>query len=287
MSSGRGSTWSSAGRRVTLKYEFLVSPGADPCRDIGLAYRGAEALSIGAGGALLIGTPWGTLRDEKPRTFQVVDGRRVPVESQFALGDKAGTYGFALGAYDTSRPLVIDPGLLYATYLGGAEFEEANHVASAPDGSMYVDRCYASRRTFPSTAGAFDRTRGGSSDGFVMKFGAGGSLVYATFIGGSSPDRATSVDVDSSWERLRRWMDGLDRLPDDAGSARDLVGCHPGRLRREARRRRLGISSTRRTSADEVHHCGIRPRGGCRRKRLRYRQYRLVSRRRPERSTRR
>ena len=78
------------GANGKLKYEFVARPGADPRRDPARLPRRGDGLALGAGGQLLIATPLGTLRDEKPRTFQVVDGRRVPVESQFALGDKAG-----------------------------------------------------------------------------------------------------------------------------------------------------------------------------------------------------
>jgi hypothetical protein len=183
------------GAKGTLKYEFVARPGADPSR-IQLAYRGADGLALSSAGQLLIDTPFGTLRDEKPRTFQTIDGHRVPVESRFALGEKAGTYGFTLGAYDTSRPLVIDPGLLYSTYLGGAGFEEARNVAVGTDGSTYVTG-FTESPDFPSTVGSFDATRDGTSDGFLTKLDAGGALVYATFIGGSASDTANSIAVDA------------------------------------------------------------------------------------------
>jgi hypothetical protein len=197
------------GANGKLKYEFVARPGADPSR-IQLAYRGADGLALSSAGQLLIDTPFGTLRDEKPRTFQMVDGRRVPVASRFTLTERAGTYGFALGAYDSSRALVIDPGLLYASYLGGADFEEAQNVALGADGSMYVAG-YTLSTNFPSTAGAFDPTRDGSSDGFVTKFGADGSLVYATFIGGSEPENAIGLSVDAAGNAyVAGWTDSAD-----------------------------------------------------------------------------
>jgi hypothetical protein len=197
------------GAKGTLKYEFVVAPGADPSR-IGLTYRGADRLVVGSAGVLLIDTPFGTLRDEKPRSFQSIDGRRVPVESRFALGERAGSYGFALGGYDASRPLVIDPGLLYSSYLGGAEFDEARNVALGADGSMYVTGATTSA-DFPSTAGPFDPARDGPSDGFVTKFDTDGSLVYSTFIGGSAPDNATGLAVDRSGSAyVVGWTDSSD-----------------------------------------------------------------------------
>ena len=72
------------GQGGKLKYEFHVAPGADPSR-IRLAYAGAEGLSLGAAGNLLIATPLGTLRDSRPVSYQRIGGERVPVESRYAL----------------------------------------------------------------------------------------------------------------------------------------------------------------------------------------------------------
>ena len=90
------------GREGALKYEFRVRPGADPAR-IRLAYRGQRRLSLGRGGELRIATALGVLRDARPVSYQTIGGRRVPVESSFALG-KNGAYGFELGRYDPRLP---------------------------------------------------------------------------------------------------------------------------------------------------------------------------------------
>ena len=84
-----------------LKYEFLVHPGAH-VSDIGLAYAGANGLSLTDAGALRIQTPLGPLTDSAPRSYQVVDGRRVPVDSRFGTEGKS-AYGFAAGSYDHTR----------------------------------------------------------------------------------------------------------------------------------------------------------------------------------------
>ena len=78
-----------------------------------------QRLSLDQNGELRIETALGLLRDARPVSYQQIGGRRVAVESRFALG-RGGAYGFAVGAYDPRYPLVIDPGLLYSTYLGGS-----------------------------------------------------------------------------------------------------------------------------------------------------------------------
>ena len=183
----------------TLKYEFLVRPGAR-VDDIRLAYRGASGLRLTRGGALLVGTSLGVLRDRAPRTYQRVGGRLIAVPSRFALAGKR-AYGFAVGRYDAGRALVIDPGLTYSTYLGGAgrEFQGSGlGLALDSAGSVYVSGGTNSA-DFPTTPGAFDRTLDGVGDGFVTKLNpAGSALVYSTFLGGSSSDGGHAIAVDSA-----------------------------------------------------------------------------------------
>jgi beta-propeller repeat-containing protein len=186
------------GRGAALEYELHLKPGADPSK-IGLAYRGADGLSIGRGGNLLIQTPLGTLRDSRPRSYQRIGGRRVPVDSRYALKKGGSAYGFALGAsYDPRRALVIDPGLNYSTYLGGAGSDEGFGIAVDGAGSAYVTGDSVSS-DFPTTAGAFEPTYSGGEDAFVTKLSPdGSSLVYSTFLGGTSSDVGKGIAVDAS-----------------------------------------------------------------------------------------
>ncbi len=129
------------GQGGTLKYEFHVAPGADPSR-IGVAYRGAEGLSLGAAGNLLIATPLGTLRDARPVSYQRIGGKRVAVESRYALKGSS-AYGFALGRHDPGRPLVIDP----ATRV--TPRTSAGTTRTGPAGSRWMrnGNAYVSRST--------------------------------------------------------------------------------------------------------------------------------------------
>lgn len=147
-----------------LKYEFVVRPGAR-LSDIRLAYRGASGLRLARDGALHVGTPLGAIRDSPPLSYQLVDGRRVAVPSRYAL---AGThaYGFTTSAYDPARTLVIDPGLEYSTFLGGAGDEFVNAIAVDQRGDAFITG-RAPAPDYPTTPGALDRSStllGGTSD---------------------------------------------------------------------------------------------------------------------------
>jgi hypothetical protein len=184
------------GQGGKLAYELRLQPGADPDQ-IALAYGGADGLSIGPGGNLLIQTPLGTLRDSRPRTYQRIGGRRVAVGSRYVLKNGGSAYGFALGAsYDPRRPLVIDPSIDYSTYLGGQGSDEGFGIAVDGAGSAYVTGDSVSS-DFPTTAGAFEPTYNGGQDAFVTKLSPdGSSLVYSTFLGGTSSDVGKGIVVD-------------------------------------------------------------------------------------------
>jgi hypothetical protein len=152
-----------------LKYEFHVKPGSS-VDQVRLGYRGADGLSVGTGGELLVRTSIGVLKDAAPVSYQRIGGERVPVESRYVLrGD--GGYGFAVGAYDPRYPLVIDPGLDYSTFLGGTSIDRGLGIA-VRDGRAYVTG-FTDSADFPTTLGAFDRTYNGIDDAFVTKLPTG------------------------------------------------------------------------------------------------------------------
>lgn len=194
------------GESGQLTYEFLVQPGAR-VRDIRLAYRGAKKLSVDSDGNLVIHTALGSLSDQHPTTYQWIDGKRVEISSRFALNRRSRTaYGFSVGAYDRNQPLVVDPGLVYSTFLGGSADDAGNGIAVDCAGQAYVTGNTYSVN-FPVTAGAFDTSWNGGAftfgggDTFVTKLNSNGSaLVYSTFLGGTldEPIFGSSIAVDSA-----------------------------------------------------------------------------------------
>jgi hypothetical protein len=183
-----------------LQYEFLLRPGAR-VRDIQLAYRGAKNLSVDGDGNLIVNTSLGSITDTHPVTYQLIDAKRVQVASRFVLQRRTKTgYGFALGDYDHSRDLVLDPGLVYSTYLGGTGDDGGDSIAVDSCGQAYVTGWTYSAANFPKTTGAYNTAHNGSQDVFVTKFnGNGSALIYSTYFGGTSdePYIASSIAIDS------------------------------------------------------------------------------------------
>jgi hypothetical protein len=187
--------------RGQLEYRFILRPGAH-VEDIRLAYAGADGVTLAADGDLSVRTPAGTLTNARPFSYQHVEGRRAAIESRFVVhegGDGPATYGFALaGNVDPARSIVIDPSLVYSTYLGGSGQDAGFGIAVDDAGHAYVTGVTQST-DFPTTAGAYAVANAGSSDAFVVKFGdTGTSLLYATYLGGSGADSGTEIVLDAS-----------------------------------------------------------------------------------------
>jgi hypothetical protein len=200
------------GAQGQIEYDFVVAPGWDP-GTIRLAFQGADSLSLDAQGNLILQTPVGEVRMHAPRVFQEVDGRPQPIGGGYrlyaspahsassALGTRlpARLLGFDVAAYDRSKPLIIDPGLSYSTYLGEwASIDSGYGIAVDAAGNAYVTG-QTSSSDFPTTPGAFQAVFGGGFDAFVTKLNPTGSgVVYSTYLGGGYDERGNAIAVDAA-----------------------------------------------------------------------------------------
>jgi len=182
------------GNGRTLEYDFVVAPGADP-EQIGFAIDGAEKVSVDAGGDLVLQMAGGELRMHKPVVYQDVDGVRTPIDGRFVLKG-ANQVGFQVAAYDAGRALVIDPVLVYSTFLGGGGADMGLAIAADGGGNVYATGSTQSSN-FPLTA-ALSTALSGNTDAFVTKFTSSGGVLFSTYLGGGSPDEGRGIAVDQS-----------------------------------------------------------------------------------------
>jgi hypothetical protein len=178
-----------------LKYTFIVHPGFDPDQ-IRLSYRGATISAIDSG-QLKVSTPFGGLVDQAPIVWQdTEEGRRfVPCSYSFLTVNDS-EYGFNVGTYDPTLPLVLDPGFtVYSGLIGGSGGEEGYGIAVDAEGNAYVTGKTDST-DFPRNVGL---AHAGGKDVFVAKVRPDGkALVYCGFIGGSADDFGRGIAVDAA-----------------------------------------------------------------------------------------
>mgnify|MGYP000476923813 CR=1 FL=1 len=196
---------------------FTVAPSFDP-KQISIALKGADKLEIGKLGELIVHTGNGPVSFTAPIAFQENDqGERVSVDVAYALvgvgADSAAlpgtppsdaesspiatTYTFTLGAFDPTRPLVIDP-LLRSTYLGAAGNDQAFALAIHPASGEVVVAGFTSSptTTFPGLSGGAQGTSGGGEDAFVSRFSADlGTLLRSTYLGAAGFDQASALAI--------------------------------------------------------------------------------------------
>lgn len=201
------------GRRSQLKYEFHVAPGADYTA-IQIQYEGIQGLTLGDDGSLVVnlGDEWGSLVDAAPYIYQDTGGQRVEVPGQFVLLDDH-TYSFVLtGPYDPVETLVIDPNLVWSTYLGGSNADTGLGVSVSDTGNVYV-----AGHTLSSgwMSGGFDTSYNGSRDAFLAKLTPSGGLAWSTYLGGSGEDYGVDIAVDGTasvyvtgWTYSSGWISG-------------------------------------------------------------------------------
>jgi hypothetical protein len=94
--------------------------------------------------------------------------------------------GFEVGPYDINKPLVIDPILVYSSYIGGAATDTGLSVAVDSSGRAYLAGITTSDETTFPIENAIQGTQIDTL-GFVTKLNpAGNDVLYSTFLGDSN-----------------------------------------------------------------------------------------------------
>jgi hypothetical protein len=209
-------------KRRQVEYDLVLAPGADPER-IRFGVQGADAVAIGAQGELILHTAAGDLVQPVPAIYQQEGVCRRPIEGRWTLlargagaapiagtADTADTaqLGFAIGPYDRTRPLVIDPTLVYSTYLGGGFLESVAQVAVDGAGNAYV------------TGTTTSADLSGTGNAFVMKINATGTaIVYSSYLGGDAQSLGYAIAVDHAGSAYVTGITSAANFPGTAASA--------------------------------------------------------------------
>ena len=181
------------GTAGAFEFDFIVTPAANPDQ-IRLKFDGAQEIEVDTEGDLVLRSGKRELRHRRPVIYQQIDGEKVNVAGSYVLEDDE-TVTFRLASYDTSRPLVIDPLVEWQVTIGGSGDDQFNSVAIGPDGTIHVAGTTESS-DIPTEGGWATQPPGGPSDAYVATLRPDGTLINATFLGGSGQDIADDIVVD-------------------------------------------------------------------------------------------
>ncbi len=218
------------GSQRQLEHDFIVAPAADPS-SITMSFDGAKKLSLDAQGNLILATTDGEVRLQRPVVYQEIDGARREISASLVLKDTH-QVGFRVAAYDSNKPLVIDPVLFYSTYLGGSGSDNGAAIAVDSAGNAYVTGQTGSTN-FPTTSGTFQSSFAGGDaswaglalDAFVTKVNPTGSaLIYSTYLGGSANDAAIGIAVDSAGSAYVTGLTDSTNFPTTSGAFQTSFG---------------------------------------------------------------
>jgi hypothetical protein len=192
-----------------LEFDFQLAPGADPGQ-IALSFPDLDGVTVTPDGQLQLTTATGTITVAAPVAYQTVSGvGTVAVPSGFAVRG-TNQVGLTVGPYNHSLPLIVDPLIQGATYLGGGQNDELagngppiitptdSAMTSDGGGSIFLTGSTNSTN-YPTTTGVFQATnKGGTTDAFVTKMnGQGTALAWSTYLGGGGADVGYGITVDS------------------------------------------------------------------------------------------
>ncbi|WP_128544318.1 DUF7948 domain-containing protein [Larkinella soli] len=205
----------------TLKYEFLVRPGADPSV-IRLLYEGATSVTKEQD-QLVIGTSLLPFREAKPYCFTEKNGKPTEVPSAWKVNGRTASFDLPNG-YDTSLPLTIDPSLIFSTYSGSTSDNWGHTATYDAEGNLYTAGVVFGAGLNPTT-GAFQTKFGGELDVSVLKFSPDGrQLLYAAYLGGTTGETPHSLIVNSKNELLIYGVTSSDNFPVTGGYSRKFSG---------------------------------------------------------------
>jgi hypothetical protein len=184
-----------------LRFDFIVKPGAD-ASVIQMAYEGADKIAVNDSGDLVLTIAGKKLVTSKPFTYQEDGGVKKEVASHFVVKD--GRVSVVLAKYDTTKDVIVDPSVIFVTYLGGLLNDSVNGVAianptltTASQPSAYFVTGTTNSTNFPSTSGVAQAAKTGDSDAFVTKINfTGSTILWSTYLGGNSQDSGNAIALD-------------------------------------------------------------------------------------------
>ena len=175
-----------------MEYDFIIHPGGDP-NQLRMQFEGQDSLRLNAEGEVGIFSPFGTVTDRAPRSYQS-GGHRVV--SRYDLTENL--LSFRVGEWDRASDLVIDPPRIWATYFGGNSDDRPGHITSDRHSNILL--CgFTQSATQIATSGAHQTVyAGGGSEVFISKFDPSGTIVWSTYYGGTGQEGVGDIVTDSS-----------------------------------------------------------------------------------------
>lgn len=178
---------------VGFSYDFIVHPGASPDK-IKISYRGAEKINVNKQkDKITLQSSCGSLSEGALRVF---DAQGRSINAAFKL--KGNRISYSLGNYNKQYDLIIDPPLQWSRKEVASGTDYANSLVTPRDGSGDVILTgFAGSTDFP-VANAYQGSNGGNDDIIVLRANTSGTVLWATYYGGTDFEGGKGIAADGS-----------------------------------------------------------------------------------------
>ena len=175
----------------TIQYDFIVKPGGNP-DIISLSFSGCSDIHLSESGSLQLLTPFGTIEQGAPRTYQDKE-----IASSFIVNTD-NTVSFKVDSYDHHQSLRIDPPTrMWGTYFGGAGADIGSDLAIDQAGNIFI--CGQTNSAWGiATNGSYQTNLSANTDGFIAKFNNTGVRLWSTYYGGTGDEIAQAIAIDNA-----------------------------------------------------------------------------------------
>mgnify|MGYP000082494726 CR=1 FL=1 len=204
--------------QTNMKYDFVVRPGGKT-KNIEIEYTGADEMYI-ENGILYVKTSLTDIIENKPFSYQIINGETVTVPCKFRLRKNKVSFVFPDG-YDKNYELIIDPFLVFSSY-SGSTADNFGFTATYDTLGFTYGAGNVFGTGYRTTTGAYDTTFAGLTttpvDIGISKFNLNGTaLMYSTYLGGSADDAPHSMVTNDAGELYVFGSTGSNNFPTTVG----------------------------------------------------------------------
>jgi gliding motility-associated-like protein len=205
-----------------LKYQWIIkNPTISKVNQIRYEIQGADSVYV-RNGELIVQNTISNIIEQKPYTYQIIDGQIVEVPCKFVVDGNEVFFEIDPNDIHANVDLVIDPVLIFCTYNGNYADNFGFTATYDSYGNLYAGGLigvpfYLDRKGddsisrpipygFPATLGAYSVTNSGGSgrppvnlggDIAISKYdSSGANLLWATYLGGTNTEHPHSLIAD-------------------------------------------------------------------------------------------
>ena len=176
-----------------LGYRIELDHG-EAAHQIALQFSGHDGIRLNAQGEIEVSTAAGRATWTAPKAFWETSQGLIRAEATYAIHDD-GSIGFEIEGPIRPDPLIIDPDLVFSTFIGGSLGDFINGLALAENGNIVVTGATNSL-DFPRSANAAQSNNAGFLDTVVTMLRPDASeIVFSTYLGGLSLDAPNGIAI--------------------------------------------------------------------------------------------